>query len=59
VARPLSVFVVVTLLFLAYGHAWSWVAGPIAALAVWAFAWKAGEPTPPAPARRREPSPVD
>ena len=58
---PLFVLVVVTTLLAGYGrHPWSWVAGPVAALAVWSFDRKAHEPGTAAPARAlREPAPVD
>ena len=58
-----ALLVVVTGLLLAYGRfTWSWVAGPIAALALWALERKSYEPGAPSPARanvRREPTPVD
>ena len=54
------ILLVVTPLFLAYGRfSWSWLAGPVAALAVWAVERKAHEPSGPAPARSRDPVPVD
>jgi hypothetical protein len=56
------ILLVVTPLFLAYGRfSWSWLAGPVAALAVGALDLKAHEPSEPAPAREhaREPIPVD
>jgi hypothetical protein len=60
---PALVLVTVTALLLGYGrHPWSWVAGPVASLFVWALERKAKaqEPAPPAPANvRREPAPVD
>jgi hypothetical protein len=58
---PLFVLVAVTALFLGYGNSpWSWLAGPVAALALWSLDRKAREPSAPAPARRhREPTPVD
>lgn len=51
---PLVVLALVTGLTLGYGHhSWSWLAGPIAGVLVWAFDRKAHEPTealrPPAP----------
>ena len=47
---PVVVFVLVTGLLLGYGrHPWSWVAGPLAALAVWGFERKTRAPAPPAP----------
>jgi hypothetical protein len=58
-----ALLVVVTGLLLAYGRfTWSWVAGPVAALALWSLERKSQEPAEPAPARanvRREPTPVD
>jgi hypothetical protein len=57
--------VAVTTLLVPYGqHAWSWVAGPVAALVVWAIDRLAELPCEPAPARAgrelsREPEPVD
>jgi hypothetical protein len=59
---PVFVLIAVTTLFLGYGsYAWSWLAGPIAALAVWILDRKAHKPGAPAPAhlRRRTPAPVD
>jgi hypothetical protein len=53
---PVAVAVLVTALFLAYGrHPWSWAAGPIAGLFVWALDRKAREPAEP----HRSPAPVD
>jgi len=50
---PGILLIVVTALFLGYGSSeWSWLAGPVAALALWALALKAREPATPAPARR-------
>ena len=55
---PGILLIVVSALFLAYGSSeWSWLAGPVAALLLWALALKAREPALPAPAR--EPAPVD
>jgi len=55
---PGIILIVVTALFLAYGSSeWSWLAGPVAALGLWALSLKVREPARPAP--RREPSPVD
>ena len=53
--------VAVTALLLAYGnHPWSWVAGPVAAMFVWALDRKSREPAEPAPAHATpEPAPVD
>ena len=54
---PLAVLLLVTLLLLGYGsYSWSWIAGPIAALLLWAFDRKAREPLP---GRISEPAPVD
>jgi hypothetical protein len=55
------VLVLVTILLLGYGaHAWSWLAGPIAAAVVWSLGRKAQEPASPSPARvGRAPAPVD
>ena len=45
-----------TALCFEYGHhSWSWLAGPVAGLCVWAFDRKAHEPAEPL----REPAPVD
>lgn len=42
-AAPLVLLLVTTLLY-AYGHhAWSWLGGPVAALAIW-WLGRAGEP---------------
>ena len=55
---PGILLIVVTALFLGYGSSeWSWLAGPIAAFALWALALKAREPATPASAH--EPAPVD
>jgi hypothetical protein len=57
-SAPLAILLVVTPLFLGYGRfSWSWLAGPVAALAVWVVERKAQEPAAPAPTR--EPIPVD
>jgi hypothetical protein len=57
---PPFVLVVVTLLDLHYGRfGWSWVAGPVAALAVYGFDRASRKPAPPAPAHHRVPAPVD
>jgi hypothetical protein len=58
---PLLVLVLVTALLLGYGpYTWSWLAGPLAALAVWSLDRKAHKPGVPAPAHlRRNPAPVD
>ncbi|MEA2423728.1 MAG: hypothetical protein QOH13_138 [Thermoleophilaceae bacterium] len=58
---PAVVLVTVTSLLLGFGsHPWSWLAGPVAALAVWGLDRKAHEPGVPAAAHvRREPAPVD
>jgi hypothetical protein len=58
---PFFVLVLVTALLLGYGaYSWSWLAGPIAALALWSLDRKAHEPGAPSPARlRRAPAPVD
>jgi len=61
---PGILLVVVTALFLEYGSSeWSWLAGPVAALTLWALELKAREPLEPAPAHRsapaHSPAPVD
>ena len=57
---PTLVLVTVTPLLLGYGRfPWSWLAGPVAALALWALDRKAHEPVAPRAARRAEPAPVD
>jgi len=59
---PLIVLALVTTLELMYGRSdWSWVAGPVAALLLWAVEQSTRRPHPPAPARRpsRAPAPVD
>jgi hypothetical protein len=58
---PFFVLVLVTALLRAYGaHPWSWLAGPIAALALLSLDRKARETEASASARaRREPAPVD
>ena len=60
-AAPCIVLITVTALLLGFGsHPWSWLAGPIAALAVWGLDRKAHEPGPRAPAHvRRTPAAVD
>ena len=55
---PGILLIVVTALFLGYGSSeWSWLAGPVAALILWALALKSREPAEAAPAQ--EPAPVD
>jgi hypothetical protein len=55
---PGILLVVVTALFLGYGSSeWSWLAGPVAALFLWALSLKTRERATPPPAR--EPAPVD
>jgi hypothetical protein len=58
---PVVVLVLVTGLMLGYGpYSWSWLAGPLAALATWSFDRKAHKPGAPAPKHlRRTPAPVD
>ena len=63
---PGILLIVVTTLFLGYGRSqWSWVAGPIAALFLWALELKARRPVAPAsppahePAAALKPAPVD
>jgi len=58
---PCIVLVTVTALLLGFGnHPWSWLAGPIAALAVWGLDRKVREPGARAPAHvQRTPAPVD
>jgi hypothetical protein len=58
---PTVVLVLVTALLLGYGpYVWSWLAGPLAALAVWGLDRKAHEPGARAPAHmHRTPAPVD
>ena len=61
---PAVVLISVSGLLLAYGRfSWSWVAGPVAAVFLWALERKSHEPAEPAPkhaaARRRDPAPVD
>jgi hypothetical protein len=47
---PLSVLVLVTALLFAYGpYAWSWLAGPVAGLALWSLDREATRPSAPAP----------
>jgi hypothetical protein len=53
-----AILLLVTPLLLAYGRfSWSWLAGPVAAVAVWAIERKAHEPAEPAAGR--DPIPVD
>ena len=53
---PVTLAVLVTALCFTYGrHSWSWVAGPIAGLFVWALERKAREAAQP----HRHPTPVD
>ena len=55
---PVILLIVVSTLFLDYGSSrWSWLAGPVAALTLWALAAKAREPAERSPART--PAPVD
>jgi hypothetical protein len=58
---PTVVLVLVTALMLGYGpYVWSWLAGPVAALAVWSLDRKAHDPSVPAPAHlSRAPAAVD
>jgi hypothetical protein len=58
---PVFVLITVTALLLGFGsHPWSWLAGPIAALAIWSLDRNSRTPGAPAPAHlSREPSPVD
>ena len=58
---PYLVLLIVTSLDLTYGRfAWSWLAGPIAALALWSLRGVAEQPGAPSPARAaREPAMVD
>ena len=58
---PVFVLVAVTALLVGYGsYPWSWLAGPLAALAVWSLDRKAHKPGAPAPTHlRRAPAPVD
>jgi hypothetical protein len=58
---PVFVLVAVTTLLLNFGsYSWSWLAGPIAAAAVWGLDRNSRTPGAPAPAHlRREPAPVD
>jgi hypothetical protein len=55
-AAPLVLLLVTTLLYAYGGHAWSWVGGPVAALAIWALERKPHEPSR---APLHEPAPVD
>ena len=51
---PSLTLVLVTGLLVPYGsQRWSWLAGPIASLAIWALDRVAHEPAAPAPARAR------
>jgi hypothetical protein len=59
-----AVLVAVTMLLDGYGRfAWSWLGGPVAALAIYGLDRTGREPAAPAPATgqalRREPAPVD
>jgi hypothetical protein len=58
---PTLVLVTVTSLLLGYGsHQMSWLAGPVAALAVWSLDRKSHAPTASAPAHvSRAPAAVD
>lgn len=57
---PLTVLVLVTTLLHFYGNfSWSWLGGPVAALALLALDRKSHEPSAPAARHRREPAPVD
>ena len=61
---PVFVLVLVTALLLGYGsHTWSWLAGPIAALALWGLDRNAHTPGAPAPTHQQRlapaPAPVD
>jgi hypothetical protein len=52
---PWLVLVSVTSLLGLYGRAsWSWLVGPLTALALWALERKAQTPSQPAPAHRRQ-----
>jgi hypothetical protein len=56
-SRPLAppvMLLAVTALLVPFGsHPWSWLAGPIASLAVWSLGRVAHRPSAPAPARAR------
>jgi hypothetical protein len=59
-----ATLVSVTGLLLAHGSTeWSWLAGPVAALAIWALDYEPRRPREPEPARvvsfAAEPEPVD
>jgi hypothetical protein len=58
---PVVVLVLVTGLMLGYGpYSWSWLAGPLAALATWSLDRKAHEPGAPAQTHlSRAPAAVD
>ena len=58
---PCTVLVTVTALLLGFGtHPWSWLGGPIAALAVWGLDRKVREPVARASAHvSRRPAAVD
>jgi hypothetical protein len=58
---PAAVLFLVTALLLGYGpYAWSWLAGPLAALAVWSLDRMAHEPGTPAPTHlSKAPAAVD
>jgi hypothetical protein len=55
--RPLAppvTLVTVTALLVPFGsHPWSWLAGPVASLAVWSLGHVAHRPSAPSPARAR------
>ena len=57
---PIAILLLVTPLLGVYGRfSWSWLAGPVAALAARAVERKAHEPGAPARAHPQEPIPVD
>jgi hypothetical protein len=60
---PTIILVAVTALLVVYGrYSLSWIAGPIAAVALWALERRSREPSAPAPRRtaiRRTPAPID
>jgi len=60
-ASPWIILVSVTVPLGIYGRAsWSWLVGPVTALALWSLDRHARRPARPAPARRRaKPAPVD